>query len=153
MKSSVYTIKREQKKSLYLQKLTTILYQLSEEVPFLRNVYVSHIELSADGGICYLYFATFPDATKSPEEVFEEALYHLKIYKTSMRKAFAKIINARYCPDLMFLFDEKYEKVHSMNNLLTKVGDDLKEHDLKHKVNEALENPDAHSVTDEEIED
>lgn len=153
MKSSVHTIKREQKKSLYLQKLTTILYQLSEEVPLLRNVYVSRIDLSADTGICYLYFATFPDATKSPEEVFDEALYHLKIYKTSIRKAFAQIIKARYCPDLMFLFDEKYEKAYSMNNLLAKVSDDLKEHDLKHQVEEALENPDAHSIVDEELED
>lgn len=153
MKSSVYRIKREQKKKLYLQKLTTILYQLSEEVPMLRNVYVSRIDLSADTGICYLYFATFPDATRSPEEVFEEALYHLKIYKISIRKAFAQIIKARYCPDLTFLFDEKYEKVYSMNNLLSKVSDDLKEHDLKHKVDEALETPDAHSIVDEEIED
>jgi len=153
MKSSVYTIKREQKKSLYLQKLTTILYQLSEEVPLLRNVYVSRIDLSADTGICYLYFATFPDANKSPQEVFDEALYHLKLYKKSIRKSFAQIIKARYCPDLTFLFDEKYEKVYSMNTLLTKVSDDLKEHDLQHKVEEALEHPDAHSIVDEELED
>ena len=127
MKSSIPEIKREQKKSLYLQKLSEILHQLAEQEEIICYVYISRIDLSADTGICYMYFSSYPHQTLDTKQVFEQALEVLKLYKPSLRKALAQQLKnkARYTPELFFKYDETQEKVRSINNLLDKVQEDL----------------------------
>ena len=129
MKSSLPEIKREQKKSLYLQKLSEILHQLAEQEDAIGYVYISRLDLSADTGICYLYFASYPHPTLDSKQVFEQALEILKLYKPSLRKAFARQLKnrGRYVPDLFFKYDDKQEQVRSINNLLDQVQGELKE--------------------------
>lgn len=127
-KSRVHDIKKEQKKSFYLRELSQHLYKLSEDESLLRHIFLTRVDLSADGGICYLFFSAIPlQATDSAEKIFEDALPRLKLYKPSLRTALAKALSKKYVPDLLFLFDEKKEKVDSMNRLLDRVQEELAE--------------------------
>lgn len=126
-KSTTADVKRERKKALYLRELSLYIDTIAEEQPAVREIYLSRLELSADGGMCYLYFATItpvnPDAAS--EERFKAALEVLKLYKPSMRKALAHGLQARYTPDLYFMFDEKREKLDRINALLDQVQNEI----------------------------
>lgn len=126
-KSTTADVKRERKKSLYLRELSQYIDSIAEEQPAVREVYLSRLELSADGGMCYLYFATIVpiDSDSVAEERFKAALDVLKLYKPSMRKALAHGLQARYTPDLYFMYDEKREKLDRINALLDQVQNEL----------------------------
>ncbi len=86
--------------------------------PAVADVYVTRIDFSADTGICFVYFTSFvPDGLTS----YEKALEILKLYKGSMRKELARSINARYTPELVFVYDENKEKERHIHELLDKV--------------------------------
>ena len=126
IKPKIRDIKREQRKSYYLRELSQLLYALGQDEPLLRSIFPTRIDLSDDGGICYVYFSVIPtNATDSREELFDQALPQLKLYKPSIRTALAKTLSKRYVPDLLFLFDDKKEKVDKMNDLLDKVQQQL----------------------------
>ena len=121
-RSNVSRIKKERKKSLFLRHISELIQALSLEDEVVAKVFVTRVELSADTGICYVYFSSYPDGTqRSIKEIFEEALEKLKLYRPSMRKALAKTLHGRYVPNLTFLFDEEREKVERINELLEKV--------------------------------
>jgi ribosome-binding factor A len=126
--SSLSEIKREKKKSVYLREISELLHLLAEEEKEVSRVYVTRVELSADTGICYIYFSAYSCLDeKSSKEVFEEVLKVLKLYKPSIRKSLSKKIHARYIPELIFCYDEKREKVNKINSLLEKVHQELQE--------------------------
>ena len=128
IKSRSHDIKREQKKSYYLRELSNLLHLLAQDEPRLGSIFITRVELSADTGICYLYCSAIPlNTPDSPEKVFRDTLSVLILYKPSLRAALAKILKARYVPDLVFLFDDKKEKVDKINELLDKVGQELSE--------------------------
>ena len=124
LKSS--NIKREQKKSFLLREISRLLYEVGQEESAVRNVFVTRVDLSADTGICYVYFATAATGATS-EEVWDAALDKLKLYKPSMRSKLSKSMHSRYTPDLLFLFDEKQEKIQHLNSLLDKVHHEMSE--------------------------
>lgn len=126
LKSS--NIKREQKKSFLLREISRILYEVGQEEAAVRDVFVTRVDLSADTGICYVYFATAA-SDHSTEEIWEAAFEKLKLYKPSMRQKLSKSMHSRYTPELLFLFDEKQEKIHHLNDLLDKVHQELHEKD------------------------
>lgn len=123
---SQHDIKREQKKALFLREISTIIQALSQDEKDISKVYVTRVDLSADTGICFVYFATYPDAQQSdPAKVFESVFPILKLYKPSMRSTLASTIKMRYTPNLVFLFDKTKEKERKINDLLDKVHEDL----------------------------
>ena len=127
-KSTTSDVKRERKKSLFLRELSAFIDVIAEEQPALHEVYLSRIELSADGGICYLYFAAIAPVSETQataEERYKVALEVLKLYKPSLRKNLAAGLQARYTPELMFLFDENREKIDRINELLDQVAQEL----------------------------
>jgi ribosome-binding factor A len=128
-KSTTADVKRERKKSLFLRELSVFVDTISQEQPALREVYLSRLELSADGGICYLYFAAIAPMSDaqpvSAEDRYKAALEVLKLYRPSIRKALAQALQARYTPDLIFMFDEKREQIDRINELLDQVQQEL----------------------------
>ncbi len=132
-------IKREQRKSLMLRELSTMLHMLCGDEPKLRPLFISQVTLSDDGSMCYVYFSTaiFDANETTPKGVFEELLPILKLYKASMRKCLGEALQKRYVPDIRFVFDEKWEKVDKINQLLNKVQDELAERDATPDKNEA----------------
>lgn len=128
-KSTTADVKRERKKSLFLRELSALIDVIAQEQPSVREVYLSRIELSADSGICYLYFAAIAPMSEtqpvSAKDRYEAALETLKLYKPSLRKALAQTLQARYTPDLVFMFDEKREQIDRINELLDQVHQEL----------------------------
>lgn len=122
MKSNQIDIKREKKKSLFFRELSVLIHKITVSEPDVAAVYISRVDLSADSGIIYVYFASMREPSK---ELFEKALAKLKLYKPSIRKALAQSLQSRYTPNLLFLFDENAEKVRNINELLDKAQKEL----------------------------
>lgn len=116
----VNTRKREQKTSLFLHEISSLIQQLSLDEPELSKVFVTRVKLSNDYKICYVYFSTYTD-----KQVFDNALEILKLYKPSLRKILANRIVSRYSSDLRFLYDETKDKERKINQLLDKVAKDI----------------------------
>ena len=125
-------VRRSQKKSFYIQQLSDFIMQIAYDEPAVLKVFLTRVELSSDGGICYIYFSAYgANSAEAREEAFNEACGRLILYKPSLRKALAQSMHSRYVPQLRFMFDEKREKEMRINDLLLKVGDELAEIDAK----------------------
>jgi len=112
-------IKREQKKSFLLREISALVRSLAQDEPKLSFLFVTKVELSKDTGICYVYFSTHTD-----KEAFYQGLEILKLYKPSMRKALAKILQTKYVPELFFKYDSAKEKERKINVLLDKISEE-----------------------------
>ncbi len=119
MNDGVRSIKQAQKQSLLLREISRLFAQTAMDDPRLIKLTINRIQLSPDKGSCSVYFYT----PGGPAE-FKELLEVLKLYKPSLRSALAKSINARYTPQLVFKYDEQYEKEEKMNKLLDAIKDD-----------------------------
>jgi len=112
-------VKREQKKSFLLKEISALVRQITSDEPELSSLFVTRVEMSKDGGVCYVYFSTYTD-----KEAFDEGLKILKLYKPSMRKALADAMQARYVPNLVFRYDETKEKERRVTRLLDKIQEE-----------------------------
>jgi len=115
-KSGVFQIKRDRKKSFILKEVSSLFHKISIDEPRLINLFITRIELSRDGGICYVYFSTH-----TTEDAFYEGLDILKLYKPSMRKALAEAMHSRYVPNLVFKYDSSKEKERRVTSLLNEI--------------------------------
>jgi ribosome-binding factor A len=113
-------VRREQKKSLYKKEISRLFHHLVEDYSELSSLVVTRVDISADSGICYVFFTSF-----GGREQFEKALEKLKLFKSSLRSAFGRAIQTRYTPDLHFLFDEELEKQRMLDDLLDKVKSEV----------------------------
>jgi len=121
-RTRVAEVKRERRKALFLREMSTLIQSIASDEPAVAGVYVTHVDISPNSGILYVYFAAF----KEPgEEAFKTALSVLKLYKPSIRKAFAQRIQTRYAPDIVFVFNKVKERERRVNDLLDKVIQDL----------------------------
>lgn len=114
--ASVSDIKRAQKESLLLREISQLFLQASIDEKALQGLSINRVKLSPDKGVCTVYFYT-PQGQK----FFDEVLPILKLYKPSLRKALSSQIRSRYTPELIFRYDEQYEKIMHIENLLEKV--------------------------------
>ena len=110
--------KREQKTSLFLRGISSIIQSLVPDEPALLKVFITKVELAKNYSTCYVYFSTYTDKSD-----FGEALEILKLYRPSLRKALGQAISGRYVPDLRFVYDEDKEKERKIMNLLDKVAE------------------------------
>jgi ribosome-binding factor A len=108
MSHRVSSIKRAQKESLLMRSISHLLMQISLDD--------NRVSLSASKSICTIYFYS-----PRGQDYFKEIFQTLVLYKPSMRAAIAKILDARYTPDLVFRFDEQFEKQLKLENLLDSV--------------------------------
>jgi ribosome-binding factor A len=115
-KSRASDIRREQKKSFFLQEISALVRQVTAEEPKLSSLFVTRVELSRDSGICYVYFSSYTD-----KKAFDEGFETLKLYKPSMRKALAQASKARYVPNLVFRYDSSKEKERRITALLDEI--------------------------------
>ena len=120
--STVASIKRSQKESLLLRELSKMLHQLSLDDKALEGLIINKVELSKNKGFCYVYFYD-----SAGPETFRQKLNSIVLYKPTMRKALASIIDSRYVPDLKFLFDESFEKKQRIETLIDEVKKEFNE--------------------------
>ncbi len=114
--STVRSIKFAKKSAQLLREFSQLFLRLVLDDPRLEGMFVSKVELSNDGGACYVYFYT-----SEGEEAFARKLPVLILYKPSLRKALSQKIVSRYTPELVFRFDQKFEKISKMEALLDKI--------------------------------
>ena len=120
--SSVSDVKKERRKKDFFREVTDLIRLLARDEPAVAQVYVTHVEISPNSGICYVYFSTYQEPG---EEIFNKALTLLKLYGPSLRKAFAQRVQKRYAPELVFVYDKAKEKERRVIELLDKVHDEL----------------------------
>jgi ribosome-binding factor A len=126
-------VRRSKKKSFYLRELSGLLSRLVPDQPLLAQLYFSRVELSSDGGMCYVYCSFFNALDDEAEqELFKQAREILVLYRGSLRKALSGAMHARYVPDLRFFYDTKKEQERRVNSLLNQVGDEIREYDQSH---------------------
>ncbi len=112
----VSDIKRAQKERLLFREISQLFQHATLEDARLRDFWISRVSLSADKSICYVFFVT-----QKGIEYFNEMLGILKLYKPSLRKAIADAIASRYTPEIVFKYDDQYEKVEKINQLIDRV--------------------------------
>lgn len=119
-------IRRSKKKAQYLRELSTFLTHVSQDEAALAQIYITRVELSQDGGMCYVYVSFYNALSgEEKEQAYKEARDVLIMYKPSLRKALADSLHSRYVPDLRFVFDTKKEREHRVTDLLSQVSEEL----------------------------
>lgn len=116
MTSSVSTIKKAQKESLLFREISKLFGQTILDDSRLMGLCVNRVKLSPDKGVATVYFYT-----AQGESHFNELFHVLVLYKPSLRKALAAKINQRYTPELVFKFDQNFEKQCRIESLLEKI--------------------------------
>jgi len=121
-RSKVSYIKRAQRASFLQHQVGSFFVTIMQDEPSLATFTLTRVELSDKGGMCNLFFMC-----AGGKKEFEEKFNQLVVYKPGLRHALSKALNSRYCPDLMFKYDETLEKVEKIERLL----DSLKESDTQ----------------------
>jgi ribosome-binding factor A len=114
-------IRRAQKESYFFREISNFFLQITIDEPRLNGLYINKISLSSDGGTCTVLFL----ASQGRAE-FDEKLPTLILYKPSLRSALAKTSHGRYTPNLIFRYDEGYEKTEKINTLIDKLKNEGK---------------------------
>ncbi|MBT4594301.1 ribosome-binding factor A [bacterium] len=109
-------IRLDRKASLLRRQLSELFFALCDAEPDFSQLFITRVELSKDGGICTIFFSTY-----TTRDAFEELFDKLVCYRPSLRSSLAKMIDARYTPDLFFRYDDAKEKERRVTELLTKL--------------------------------
>jgi ribosome-binding factor A len=112
----VQLIKKGRKESLLLREISKLVLQASLDDERLRGLFITHVVLSSDKGVCFVYFYS-----QGGEEDFKNKFEILKLYKPSMRKAIGQTIESRYVPELVFKYDSQFEKQKRVEELIEKL--------------------------------
>lgn len=114
--SSVGHIKHSKKESLFLKEIMVIFRELSLDDPRMTDLFVSRVGLSADCGMCTVFFYT-----PRGEEYFKLRSEMLKGYAPGIRKVLSQRIKVRHTPEIFFKFDDRFEKEQRIENILEKI--------------------------------
>jgi ribosome-binding factor A len=125
---SASDIKKERRKSLFFREMTQLIRELADKESSLATIFVSQVDISPNSGVCYIYFSAYQEPG---EDIFNQALETLKLYKPSLRSNFARRVQTRYAPELVFLYDKAKEKERRINDLLNKVQSELIQEEKK----------------------
>jgi ribosome-binding factor A len=113
---SIQSIKKSQKESLLYKAISNLIAATTRDDNRLGGMMVNRVKLSDDKSVCTVFFYTVGGL---PE--FEQKLPFLLLYKSSLRRALAKSIASRYTPELIFKFDDQFEKQQRIENILEKI--------------------------------
>lgn len=116
---SVQSIKRSQKESLLFKAISQLFAQTMIDDIRLQGLTINRVKLSVDKGVATIYFYTAGGLLE-----FKEKLSIILLYKSSLRRALARAIHSRYTPELIFKFDEQFEKQQRMEEILEKIKGD-----------------------------
>jgi ribosome-binding factor A len=109
-------IKKSQKEALLMKELSNLFLQVSLDDSRLSGVTITHVALSPNKSVVDVYFY-IPGGL----EAFEPIRSILILYKPSMRKALAQRVPSRHVPDIVFKYDEKFEKQMKLENLFNQL--------------------------------
>jgi|SRR5271154_477966 len=116
MNNQIPHIKKAQKEALLLKELSQLFHQAAYDDSRLMGATITRVELSPNKSVCDIYFY-IPGGLAA----FEPIKSILILYKPSMRKALAQRIPSRHVPDIVFKYDEKFEKQQKLENLFNEI--------------------------------
>lgn len=114
-------IKHAQKESVLLRQVSTFFLRITLDEKELAGFAVNRVKLSPDKGMLTILLIA-PGGVAE----YEQKKDLLILYKPSLRSAIAKAINARYTPNLMFAYDDAFEKQQRVNDIIDKLKDEGK---------------------------
>lgn len=112
----IQLIKKGRKESLLLREISKLFLQASLDDERVRGLFITHVALSRDKGVCFVYFFS-----QDGQEDFDKKFEILKLYKPSMRKAVGQSVKCRYVPELVFKYDAQFEKQKKVEDLFDKL--------------------------------
>jgi ribosome-binding factor A len=115
-------IKRRQRESAILRGLSPVLQNIFIDSEAMQSFFVSRVELSSDGGLCNVIIAS----STNDIDVIKAGMREIKLFAPSSRAALAKILNGRYVPELLFIFDKQMDKQRQLNLVLSKISNEIR---------------------------
>lgn len=112
-------IRKSKRESLIMREMASLFIHIINDDARLQGLFVNRVALSPEQGMCAIMFYV-----QGGKKVFDEKLEFLKLYKPSVRKAIANILQSRYTPEIVFKFDEQFEKQLNMDQLFNKLKDE-----------------------------
>ncbi len=109
--------KKDRAKAQFFKEFTILFRGLALDQPIFNAIYPTRMDTAPDGSVLYIYFT----ANGGKDEV-NSILGDLILFKPSIRKALSQQIRARYVPQLVFKFDETFEKVMRIEKLLENIS-------------------------------
>jgi ribosome-binding factor A len=107
-------IKQAQRESFLLREISTSFLKISRDEPRLAPLYVDHVQLSPDGSRCTAYLFS----SQGGEELFQELMPLIILYKPSIRTALAKASSSKYVPQLIFAYAGQVEKQRRVEEII-----------------------------------
>ena len=112
----VRNIKHAQRESFLRHEIAQFFSQIIADEPSLQTLYINRVQLSSDRGLCTVLFAA-----ADGQEEFNEKRATLILYKPSIRKALATVMQSRYTPEIVFRYDKGFEKQRTVNELIDRL--------------------------------
>jgi len=106
-------IKKSRKESLLLRLISALFVKEVNNNKDIAGLFVTRVQLSSNKGSCIVYFYSFSGARH-----FDNVLNILKAYKPSLKKIISSNIQSRYTPDILFKFDNIFEKQMRVESLI-----------------------------------
>ena len=119
-------IKKKRREGLIARELAVPLQDAFNEQSETRGLYISRVELSDGAGLCTIFLARLAENGD-----IGVAMRAVKLFAPSTRTALAKLLNGRYVPNVLFVFDEHAEKVRELNAVLSRVSQEIKNQALE----------------------
>ncbi len=114
--SKRHSVKFAKQQAKISRELIPILEEAFKENPKTREIFVSRVVLSREGGSLTIFVAC-PNGLKIDKDSFDI----LKAYKPSIRMILSRIISGRWTPQVIIRIDTKLAKIHQTNTLIEKV--------------------------------
>lgn len=110
-------VKHAQRESFFLREISNLFLRICIDDPLLAGAYVSRVKLSPDRGRCIIFLQDYKG-----KEALEAKMGRIIMYKPSLRSAIAKALQARYTPDLTFIYDATFEQQRHVDELITQLN-------------------------------
>jgi ribosome-binding factor A len=121
MVNRVREIKHAQREALIYKEISHLFVRITYDEKVLSSLYVTRVSLSPDRSNCTIFFQTLGGLAD-----FETKLPTLVLYKPSLRTALSKNLHGRYVPDLVFKYDEQFDKQRHVEDLMDKLKEEGK---------------------------
>ena len=117
MNNKLPEIRKAQKEALLQKELSQLFLQICMDDPRLTGAFITHVNLSPNKSVCDIYFYV-PGGL----EAFAPIRSVLILYKPSLRKALAQRVPSRHVPDIVFKYDDKFEKQMKLENIFNEIN-------------------------------
>jgi len=107
------SVKHAQRESFLFREISSLFLQIFLDEPEFKGFMVTRVMLSAKNGLCMIFFYTDRGSA-----IFKENLNRLILYKPSLRASIAQISQKRYVPEIVFRYDEQFEKQARVDTLI-----------------------------------